>query len=127
MYHQPWLEQTCRYVRCRGFALTRKVGIIDSDIATARIVEDLQLGLICLGNVGKVLVIVGVHVLGICLSRLVAQVVPLRCRQGDLRLLDVLGWEELLQVVPLVDVGAADVPQLPHADDRLAWLVAGLS
>lgn len=52
--------------------------------------------------------------------------IPLRGRECELRLLDALGREEALQIVPLVDVGAADMLDLPHAHDGLARLMAGL-
>jgi hypothetical protein len=65
--------------------------------------------------------------LGVGLARLVAKVVPLRRREGELRLPDVLGREAILEVVPLVDVGAADMLDFARTDDRFARLVAGLS
>ena len=65
--------------------------------------------------------------MGVGLARLVAKVVPLRRREGELRLPDVLGREAILEVVPLVDVGAADMLDFACTDDRFARFVAGLS
>lgn len=108
------------------FFLTGKVRIVDGDVAAPSIIEDLQLGLVGLGDVGKVLVVVGIDVLGVGLAGLVAEMVPLGGGEGQLGLLDVLGRDVLLEVVPLVDVGAADVLDLADADDGLSGLVASL-
>lgn len=109
-----------------GEGLTGEVRVVNGHVAAPSVVEDLELGLVGLGDVGKVLLVVGVDVLGIGPAGLVAEVVPLGRRQRELGLLDVLGREVLLEVVPLVDVGAADVLDLARADDGLSWLVAGL-
>lgn len=110
----------------QGVGLTGEVGVVNGDVAAASVVQFLQLGSVRLCNVGKVLLVVGVDLFRVGLARLVAKVVPLGCRQGKLRLLDVLGREELLQVVPLVYISTADVLDLSRTDDRLARFVAGL-
>jgi len=53
-------------------------------VAEAGVVEDLQLGLVGFGDVGKVLLVVGVDTLGVGLVGAVAEVVPRRARQGEL-------------------------------------------
>lgn len=77
-------------------------------------------------NIGEVLVVIGIYLLRVGLARLVTKVIPLGRREGELRLLDVLGWEELLQVVPLVDISTADMLDLSSAYDRFARFVARL-
>lgn len=106
--------------------LTGKIGVVDGDVAAASIVEDFELCLIGLGNVGKVLVIVGIDVFWVGLAGLVAEMVPFRGRQREFGLLNILGREYLFEVVPLVDIGAADMLDLAYADDGLPGLVTGL-
>ena len=55
---------------------TGEVGVVDLGVSQPCVVEDLKLGLICLCNVGKVFLVVGVDVLGVSLASLVSQVVP---------------------------------------------------
>lgn len=110
----------------RGEGLTGQIGVVDGYIAAAGIVQDLQLGLVRLCNIGEVLVVIGIYLLRVGLARLVTKVIPLGRREGELRLLDVLGWEELLQVVPLVDISTADMLDLSSAYDRFARFVARL-
>lgn len=113
--------QSCERVR------TGQVRIVDGDVAQAGVVEDLQLGLVGLGNIGKVLGVVGVHLLGIRMARLVAQVVPVRSRESQLGLLYAVCRQQALEVVPLGHVGAAHVLDLSGAYDGLARLMSSLS
>lgn len=55
---------------------TGEIGVIHLSISQTCIVEDLKLGLVCLCNVGKVFLVIGVDVLGVSLASLVSQVIP---------------------------------------------------
>lgn len=96
------------------------------DITAASVVQDLDFVLVGFGNVGEVLIDIGVDVLGEGVALAVAQVVPVRGGEGDLQVLDLLGGNEASEVLELVDVCAADVLDLACAEDALAGLVASL-
>lgn len=64
--------------------LTSKVGVVNGDIATAGIIQNLELGPIRSRNICKILGIVGVNLLGVRLALLVSEVIPLGCSQGNL-------------------------------------------
>lgn len=106
--------------------LTGKVRIVNGDVAAPSIIENLQFGLVGLGDVGEVLLIVGIDILGVGLAGLVTEMIPLGGGERQLGLLDVLGRDVLLEVVPLVDVGATDVLDLANTDDGLSRLVTSL-
>lgn len=106
-------------------ALTSQVGIVVLDIPAASVVQNLQLILACLGDVGKVLNVRAVHIGGVGFALLVPQVVPVRGGKGDLDVLDLLGGHEAGEVLELVDIGATDVLDLAGANHALTGLVAG--
>lgn len=109
-----------------GNVLTGQVGVVVLYVAAARLVQDLQLGLVGLRDVTKVLLVGAVHILRVGLALTVAQVVPIGRGQGDLQVLDLVLGHQTGEVLELVDIGAANVLDLPGAEDRLARLVAGL-
>lgn len=76
-----------RTVGAKG-SLTGQVGVVVLDITAAGIVQDLQLSLIGLGDVTKILLIVGIHLLGVRFALTVTQVVPVGSSQSDLQVLD---------------------------------------
>jgi hypothetical protein len=47
-----------------------EVGVVELDVAEAVVVENLELGLICFGDVGKVRVVVCIDVVWVCLALL---------------------------------------------------------
>lgn len=106
--------------------LTSKVGVIELNVAAASIVQDLELILVGLGNIGEVLVVGSIDLLGVGLALLVTQVVPVGGGQGEFHILDLLRGYEAGQVLELVDIGAADVLDLARADHGLTGLVTGL-
>lgn len=57
--------------------LTGEVGIVDLCVAEAGIVEDLELDLVGLGDVGEVIVVVDVGVVDVGFLGTVAEVVPM--------------------------------------------------
>lgn len=95
-------------------------------VTAASVIQDLEFVLVGLGNVGEVLIDIGVDVLGEGEALAVPQVVPVRGSKGDLQVLDLLGSNEASKVLELVNVCAADVLDLSCAEDALAGLVAGL-
>lgn len=108
-------------------ALTNQVWVINLYVAETSIIQNLQLSTVCLRDISKVLGVGSVDLLGVSPARLVAQMVPVRRRERELGLGDLFSREDALQVLPLRQVGAADVLDLTGADDRLAGLVAALS
>ena len=106
--------------------LTSQVGVIELDVTAAGIIQNLQLGLVSLGDVAKVVLVVGVHRLGVSLALTVAQVVPVRSGKSNLQVLNLVGGDLAGQVLELVDVGATDVLDLSGADDTLTGLVTSL-
>ena len=107
-------------------ALTSQVGVVVLDVPAASVVQNLQLILASLGDIGKVLDVRTVHIGGVGLALLVPQVVPVRGGKGDLDVLDLLGGNKAGEVFELVDIGATNVLDLAGADHALAGLVAGL-
>lgn len=114
------------YFRGIGALLTSEVRVVVLHVAAAGLVQDLQLGLVGLGDITEVLLIGAVHVLGVGLALDVAQVVPVRSGQGDLQVLDLISGDLAGKVLELVDIGAANVLDLACADDSLTGLVASL-
>lgn len=102
---------------------TSKVGVIILNVPAARIIQDLQFSLAGLGNVGKVLLVGAVHLLGIGLALLVPQVVPVGSSQSDLQVLNLLRRDEASKVLELVDIGAANMLDLTGTDHALTGLV----
>lgn len=109
-----------------GMQLTGEVRVVVLHVAAAGLVQDLELGLVGLGDVTEVLLVGAVHVLGVGLALNVAQVVPVRSGQSDLQVLDLVSGDLAGKVLELVDIGAADVLDLACADDGLTRLVASL-
>jgi len=105
--------------------LTSEIWVVDLDVAEAVIVEDLQLRLVCFGDIGKIFLVAGVDVFRERATLSVSHVIPLRRRQRHLALVDSLFGYDALEIIPLVDVGAADVFDFAGADDAFAGLVAG--
>lgn len=105
---------------------TSKVRVVELDVTATSVVQDLDFVLVGLGNVGEVLIDIGVDVLGEGEALAVAQVVPVRGSKSDLQVLDLLGGNEASEVLELVDICAADVLDLACAEDALAGLVASL-
>lgn len=97
--------------------LTRKVRVVNGYVAHAIVVKNLELGAIRLGNIGKVLGVVGIYVLGVSLPGLVAKVIPLRSRKGQLGLLDAVRRQKILEVIPLAEVRTPRVLDLAGTDD----------
>lgn len=95
------------------------------DVSAAGVIQDLQLILTSLGNVGKVLHVRAVNVRGVGLALLVPQVVPVGSSKGDLDVLDLLGGHKAGEILELVDIGATNVLDLASADHALTRLVAG--
>lgn len=59
----------------QGEELTGQIGVINGHVPAAGVVEDLDFSLVGFGNVGKVLLVIGVDILGIGTACLVAEVV----------------------------------------------------
>lgn len=72
--------------------LTGKVGVVDLGVAQTGLVQDVELGLVSLGEVGKVLVVAAVDVGGVGLALLVAEVIPAPCQLANLAN-TLLQWE----------------------------------
>jgi len=106
--------------------LTSQVGVVVLHVPAAGVVQNLQLILARLGDIGKILDVRAVHVGGVGLAFLVPEVVPVGGGKGDLDVLDLLGGHEAGKVFELVDIGAANVLDLARADHALTGLVAGL-
>lgn len=109
-----------------GIYLTSQVGVVELHVAAAGVIQDLQLGLVGLGDITEVVLIVGVHGLGVGLALAVAEVVPVGGGEGDLQVANLLSWHLAGEVLELVDVGATNVLDLTRTDDTLTGLVAGL-
>jgi hypothetical protein len=102
---------------------TSQVWVIDLHIAESIVVKNLELSTVRLRNVGEILCICRVDFLGESSASLVSQVIPIWSSHGELRFPLILFWEEILQVVPLVDVRATNMLDFAGADDRLSGLV----
>ena len=87
-------------------------------------IQYLQFILISFGNIRKIFVIVGIYVGGISLALLIAQVIPVGCRQGELEVLHLILGNQALEEVKLVGIGAPLVLDLAGANDSLAGLIA---
>ena len=79
--------------------------------------------MICFGDVGEVLLVVGVDAFWICSSFFVPHVVPFWRGQSHLTLVNSFFGHDALQVVPLVDIGTPHMSDLASADDAFAGLV----
>jgi len=107
-------------------SLTSQVRIVELDVTAAGIIQDLKLGLVGLGDVAEVVLIVGVHGLGVSLALAVAQVVPVRSGKSDLQVSNLVGRDLAGKVLELIDISATNVLDLAGTDDTLTGLVAGL-
>lgn len=105
--------------------LTCEVGIIDGYVPAPVIIQDLELGAIRNSNVGKIFLIVGIHVFGVCFPVLVPQVVPFRCSQGDLQLFHLLRRNQIFEVKPIMEIRGSLVLDFAGAYDGLARLMTG--
>ena len=101
-----------------------EVRIVDLDVSEAGCVEDFELFAVGAGYVGEVFGVGGVDFLGVCVSGLVAEVVPIWSCEGDFCFFDFVGWEEVLEIVPLREVGASDVFYFAGAVDGFTGFVA---
>lgn len=106
--------------------LTSQVGVVELDVTAAGFIQDLELGLVGLGDVAEVILVVGVYRLGVSLSLTVAQVVPVRSGKSDLQVSDLVGRDLAGEVLELVDVGATNMLDFASTNDALTRLVAGL-
>ena len=102
---------------------TSQVRVIDLHIAESIVVQDLELSAVCFGNIGEVLCVCGVDFLGVCTAGLVSQVIPVGSSHGQLRFMLSFLRQEVLQVVPLVDVCATHMLDFASAEDCFSGLV----
>lgn len=83
------------------------------------VVKDLQFLLKYRDDVGKIFVIGLIYVLWISLAVLVAEMVPIGCRNGEFDIVVVFLWQDLLEVLQLLDMGPGCrrvVPNSTRAD-----------
>jgi hypothetical protein len=119
--------------------LTRQQRVVNLDVATASIVQDLELSTVSSGNVIEVLLIIGIHILAVRMLALksivsarnhtlcvlgptVTQVEPLRSGQSHLDVLDLLRSDELLHLLELGQVSGLDMLDLASAKSRRSRL-----
>lgn len=76
----------------------RQVGIIDLAISEAIVVQNLQLGLIGFGQIGKVLIVVGIHAFEVGFVGSVAEMVPGRAGEGEFDVFPLVLGEDALHV-----------------------------
>ncbi|GFF43553.1 hypothetical protein IFM46972_07244 [Aspergillus udagawae] len=133
----PALQHLLRAeVWCLGYqrhaisrVLTSEVGVIELDVSAASIIQDLQFLLVGFGDITQVLVLGAVYILGESLAVLVTKVVPVGSSKGELHIFDLLGGHQASQVLELVDICAANVPDLAVFSIRksgIAQLLLGL-
>lgn len=79
--------------------------------------------MVCLGNVGKILLVRSIHILGISLALLIPQVIPVGSRQSELQILDFLWRNQARQVLELVDVRTSNMLDLAGTEHSLAGLM----
>lgn len=104
-----------------GGPLTSQVRIIVLYIPETGPVQDVQLRLVRLCNVGEILLIAAVHIRRVGLALMVAQVVPIWCSERKLDVSPALLRHNRLKVLDLVNVCAlTGVLDLACADHRLA-------
>lgn len=60
---------------CKTLELTGKIGVVNGHVPAAGVVEDLDLSLVGLGNVGEIFFVIGVDILGIGMACLVTEVI----------------------------------------------------
>lgn len=106
-----------------GRERTSEVGVVDLNISETVVIQNLELRAVCSSDVCEILGVGCIHILGIRLSCLVAQMVPVGGRKSKLGLVLFLLGEKVLQVVPLVHVCASNMLDFSSADDCLCWLV----
>ena len=90
------------------------------------VIKDLQFLLKYRDDVGKIFVIGLIYVLWISLAVLVTEMVPIRGRNGEFDIVVVLLWQDILEVLQLLDMGLGCrrvVPNLTRADYCLTRLV----
>lgn len=85
--------------------LTSKTRVVKLDIPQTGVVQHLKLGLVDLGNVGEVLAVVGIRLLGVGPVLLVAHVEPGRGDHGELDVLPLALGQGSLHQLQLVQVG----------------------
>jgi hypothetical protein len=102
---------------------TSQVWVINLHISESIVIKNFELSTVRLRNVGEILCICSVDFLGESSAGLVSQVIPIWSSHGELRFTLILFWEEVLQVVPLVDVRATNMLDFASAEDRLSGLV----
>lgn len=64
--------------------LAGEIGVVYGDILVTCFVQSADLGLVRLGYIGKVLLIIGIDVLGVGVARLIPQMMPFGRRKGQL-------------------------------------------
>lgn len=100
-----------------------EVGVVDLDVAQAGGVEDAEFFAVGGGDVGEVFGVGGVDFLGVCVSGFVAEMIPVWSCEGDFCFCDFVGGEEILEVVPLGEVGASDMFYFAGAIDGFTGFV----
>lgn len=65
--------------------LTGQVGVIDLNVSDAGVVQDLELGLVSFGDIGKVFVVVVVDSRRVGFVRTVSEMVPIQTDQNEER------------------------------------------
>ena len=106
--------------------LTSKIRIVNLDVAKTVIVENLKFCLISFGDIGKVILVARIHVLRVRYALLIPHMVPLRRSECDLALMYSLLGNDAFEILPLIDIGTADMLDLTDAYHDFARLVASL-
>lgn len=103
-----------------------KSRVIDLDALEASVVQDLELLLVGVGQVGEESGIGGVDLLGVALARSKTEMEVGSRGHGELALVPLRVGNLRLEVLPLLEVGAVLVLNLAVADDSHGVLEAGL-
>ena len=106
--------------------LTGKVRVVKLDVSKAMVIKNLQFILVCFRNIGKVLIVICIHIGRVCLALLVSKMIPIRGSECKLYVSNLVSRNQALHVVKLISIGAALMLDLSRADDGLPWLVTCL-